>query len=624
MLRAMAEGMGRLVELQSQSVAGSGDAARVMAENLAKLAEMQSKNFETDGGGKRSWDHVDKFRNIKIFTGDSKEWDEFSAKLRSQIAAGDRKGLAVMEEGEKGMSERDVENEDWDQIVEPNVDEKAVESMSAKLHNVLLSITTGEANAVVRRCRGNGLWAWKRLSTTLNPRTLASGVKAISMVLNPGKIANGAKADVMIEVWEDRMAKLLSEYGEEISGKMKVAVLYAMLPKDLQERVLDKCTVNWDAGKSDQEAAKVYTQVRDEVKNIAKSRREMITPKPMDVDEVKAGWEEGGDEDQGDEDHNINFVGKGKGKGKCWTCGEVGHRAAECQKGGWNNKGKGKGMQFGKGGAWNEYSKGAKGGVTPMPRACFGCGSTSHLLKDCPSKVTHKVQEVRDDEEDVEILFIGHTEAVELNKWETVKGRWSTKNLEKIGKPPGLEDRSTNKFKVLEVDEEDDEICHVCTVEDCRVGKSKVTDNPGKVEKKKVWASLGVGDIVVDSAADESCWPKGQGDAFETKPSRKCISLRTANGGEMGHYGEKEITFRSGGDDEIVGLKFQVTDVKKPLLAVRRLVERGNVVSFGPEPSQNFIQNLTSGKKIMMEKHGGAFIIRANFVKEVAGFPRQA
>ena len=75
----------------------------------------------------------------------------------------------------------------------------------------------------------------------------------------------------------------------------------------------------------------------------------------------------------------------------------------------------------------------------------------------------------------------------------------------------------------------------------------------------KEWVSLGVGDIVVDSAADESCWPKGQGGAFETKPSRRNIILKTANGGEMGHYGEKEITFRSGKDDGVVGLRFQVT-----------------------------------------------------------------
>ena len=93
-----------------------------------------------------------------------------------------------------------------------------------------------------------------------------------------------------------------------------------------------------------------------------------------------------------------------------------------------------------------------------------------------------------------------------------------------------------------------------------------------------VKGSLGKGDIIVDSAADESCWPVGQGDAFPTKAASRKMILRTANGGDMEHYGEKEVIFKYGGGDDKdpVGLKFQVTDVRKPLLAVRRLVEKGN------------------------------------------------
>ena len=75
-------------------------------------------------------------------------------------------------------------------------------------------------------------------------------------------------------------------------------------------------------------------------------------------------------------------------------------------------------------------------------------------------------------------------------------------------------------------------------------------------------------------------------------------------------------------------MKFQVTDVKKPLLACRRLVEIGNVVQLGPEPWQNYIMNVETGKKFMMEKRGGSFVIKAHFVKKLegdkAGFPRQA
>ena len=97
----------------------------------------------------------------------------------------------------------------------------------------------------------------------------------------------------------------------------------------------------------------------------------------------------------------------------------------------------------------------------------------------------------------------------------------------------------------------------------------------------------------------------------------------------MGHYGEKEITFRSGEEEDVIGLKFQVTDVKKPLLAVRRLVERGNVVSFGPGPNDNYIKNVETGKTIPMEKRGGSFVIKAHFVIELEakedepGFTRQ-
>lgn len=180
--------------------------------------------------------------------------------------------------------------------------------------------------------------------------------------------------------------------------------------------------------------------------------------------------------------------------------------------------------------------------------------------------------------------------------------------------PPGVPPGLSRGFRVLMEDEDDDddedeevpEVLHIRTVEDKK-----------KTVKGKKWASLGVGDIVVDSAADESCWPVGQGDAFPTQPSKRRLLLKTANGGEMKHYGEKDITIQTP-DGEVLGLKFQVTDVHKPLLAVRRLVEKGNVVSFGPEPNENFILNKSTGKKIMMEKKGGSFVVKANFVADLA------
>ena len=76
-----------------------------------------------------------------------------------------------------------------------------------------------------------------------------------------------------------------------------------------------------------------------------------------------------------------------------------------------------------------------------------------------------------------------------------------------------------NRFKVLEVDEGDEEeVVNVRQVENSERTASVVCDfEDGKAKnrvqfvnsviKEEDWASLGVGDIIVESAADESCWP---------------------------------------------------------------------------------------------------------------------
>ena len=75
-----------------------------------------------------------------------------------------------------------------------------------------------------------------------------------------------------------------------------------------------------------------------------------------------------------------------------------------------------------------------------------------------------------------------------------------------------------------------------------------------------------------------------------------------------------------------MGLTFQVTDVKKPLLAVRRLVEKGNKVVLAEGEGESFIQNMATKVKVPVKKKGGAFVIEAHFVKkaESLGFTRRA
>ena len=178
-------------------------------------------------------------------------------------------------------------------------DSDFIAKTSAEMYHVLLNITTGEANAVVRRSLGSGWLAWKRLTSSLNPRTLASGIKTISAALHPQRITMASKADAVVDEWEDKLVKLQTEYGE-------VAVLYSMMPKDFQEKILDACAVAWD-GRS-------RTWQRPAVRCKARSRWRWTGSQTRGRTGRKIGKEVGGRWKRNHEEANIQYIGKGGGK----------------------------------------------------------------------------------------------------------------------------------------------------------------------------------------------------------------------------------------------------------------------------------------------------------------------
>ena len=91
----------------------------------------------------------------------------------------------------------------------------------------------------------------------------------------------------------------------------------------------------------------------------------------------------------------------------------------------------------------------------------------------------------------------------------------------------------------------------------------------------------------------------------------------------MQHAGEKDVTFKDKESGEVLGMTFQVT-VRKPLAAVWRLVEKGNLVQFGPSDAQCFIQNIQSGRRIQLHGRGGSYLLRVGYVKWVPVFPGRA
>ena len=56
-----------------------------MAENITRFTASQHNNAMKNFG---NWEHAEKYKNINLFGGAQGDWEEFSAKFQSQLAAG--------------------------------------------------------------------------------------------------------------------------------------------------------------------------------------------------------------------------------------------------------------------------------------------------------------------------------------------------------------------------------------------------------------------------------------------------------------------------------------------------------------------------------------------------------
>ena len=140
----------------------------------------------------------------------------------------------------------------------------------------------------------------------------------------------------------------------------------------------------------------------------------------------------------------------------------------------------------------------------------------------------------------------------------------------------------------------------------------------------------GTGEITIDSAAEESVCPEDWEKQFGTRPVGPGgeMKFRTASGGKMRHYGSRLASFtaKDGQEDRMMGLEFQVSDVRKPLAAVWRIAEKGNIVQFGPTDADCFIQNIRSKEKVGLRRKGGSYVMAVDFAEKEGGevFQRRA
>ena len=316
--------------------------------------------------------------------------------------------------------------------------------------------------------------------------------------------------------------------------------------------------------------------------NVAHQKTHLRKPVPVDVWAVDFNWPEDSCGFCEDPFSYLNAVDKSRMQ--CYACGKLGHLARECMskgkgkggsvkgfgkggfKGGKDGKGYAKG--FGKPGPKGDPAKGGKGFNRPWnfnhsgkggyQGICYRCGQVGHKQSECG----RAINEVEDATLDGEL---GSVEVTVV--WDVCQVREA--------KPVSV----WNRFGALQCDDEDVEEISNLEFPNLR------EDVPVKVLPKRrmygvpkaKWEKLNV-----DIDELEDVW-------ICTVESEKPVNRQPTR----------------------MSLKFQVADVKKPLISVKRIVEKGNHVGFGPKLEDNFIINKTSGLKLPLKPNGrGSYILQ--------------
>ena len=164
-----------LMQMLSQTQAAHQQLAVELIASRADMARMMKANERKMESRGKQWDDSDRFKNCVGFTGRVSEWDEWSERLLGTVKARSTVVYDIMLLVEHKISEKMLETDGYELVIaamdDTEIDADEVVLIGAKLHCLLVDLTTGDANAVVRRSRNaNGLPAWKRLSASLSPK----------------------------------------------------------------------------------------------------------------------------------------------------------------------------------------------------------------------------------------------------------------------------------------------------------------------------------------------------------------------------------------------------------------------------------------------------------------------
>ena len=325
--------------------------ATVMAgiENTLRTEmEATRQSAGEKGGGKKWSDRVAKDDNTFRFDGKNTDGMKGFALWKWYMEM-------AIQHNEPYVLEQMKKAEEQNIVIDNHMINAPFRENNTNLFYALISCLEGNPLTVVKTCQGNGLEAWRRLCARYSVNVHLQMMSQLAKVYTPPMLLKVQDIKQGIIDWENASHVLETEYQvKPPEGWAKVIIFIAMIPRKFT--LLIRQSMTKDTG---------YDVVKESIIRQVDGEEDKRDHSPMQVDGMAAntdggehggyGWPQLGGDHEAQDLNAWQKGGKGGGKfaGQCYTCGEYGHRSAECPK--------------------------------ATKRLCYNCGSDQHMAKDCPT-----------------------------------------------------------------------------------------------------------------------------------------------------------------------------------------------------------------------------------------------
>ena len=485
------------------------------------------------------------FVHIEKFDGGLTSFPDWADRMAAKFRRAHPR-LAAMLEWAEQQQQRITEE------MERAVDEPGLHTtrISEAVYDILMERTTVALYDKRRNAgQGRGLEFWRVLKRDFGMASTDAQLAKLQMYMEPSRCATVAELGPALDKWE----ALGREITRPVDDDFRLLALRKMVPKQVAESMTAQASL-----RSFQDALMFVRRQTTEYRNTAQvqemHRQGRQAPVPMDLGSALVAA-------------IAQLKDSSASPTPAATTSAASLAGSEQQDFDENNpldillhalKGKGKGK-----------GKGKAGGGGPETRECWNCGRTGHLARDCwhPKKES------------------------------TPKGKGKGKDVGAIEE--SQQEASSSGDNTITLG------CLLLSEQGSRCPLGACTTSPNRQ-----WNGHVATQVTIDSGAAECvCGPEH----FENFPvvtnegsAKARMEYVCADGGRIPNLGAKEVKSIMN-DGEKLNVKFQVTKVDRPLLAVSKIVEAGHHVTFNDKGGS--ITHGTTGHKTMFAKQNGVYVL---------------